>query len=197
MKISNLKIIFLFIGLTFAFCKISSQKGYQIGYVHFDSKSQHTVLRSYLSSNGIQGGITYDIKLKELIYLHTAGLYSMNYKGSEIMQYYSIDNSISIPIQFTFIIPRTPDFETFVFTGPTLRGSPFEFGRWKTSNSNETPYFFDIDAPFKTRITIFWGIGIGFKRKDIYIKGNYDWGLLNPYKGVRSDSFSIALGKVY
>jgi hypothetical protein len=121
----------------------------------------------------------------------------MNYINSEIMQVYSIDNSVSIPIQFTFVIPQTTDFKTLVFTGPTIRGSLFEFGRWETSHSNETPYFFDIDKPFKNRITIFWGIGIGFKCKDFYIKGNYDLGILNPYKGVIANCFSIALRKVY
>jgi hypothetical protein len=206
MNNKRFKIILIFFGLTFLISDIFSQKGYQLGYVHYDSTPKDNELHDFLIYNGMQGGLTYDIKLKELIYLQTAGLLSISYNsyterffnGTNIENYKfnTIDNSISIPVQIKFILPQTTNFNAFVFTGPTLMGSVAKFGQTINTDTNQKSSFTYYDVPFKNRFTIFWGIGIGFEYKKVYIKGNYDLGILNPYEGIRSNSFNIAIGKI-
>jgi hypothetical protein len=200
------KIIVIFLFLTFTICDLFSQKGYQLGYVHYDSTPKDNVLPDFLIYNGIQGGMTYDIKLRELIYLHTAGLLSITYNsyenrffdGTSVVNYQfkTIDNSISVPLQFKFVLPQTPNFNAFVFTGPTIMGSVAKFGQTINLNENRKSSFTYYNQPFENRVTLFWGVGIGFAYRNVYIKGNYDWGILNPYKDIRSESFNIAIGKI-
>ena len=192
--------------MTFMICDLFSQKGYQLGYVHYYSTTKDNVLPDFLIYNGIQGGMTYDIKLRELIYLHTAGLLSITYNsydgrffdGTSVVNYQfkTIDNSISVPLQFKFLLPQTPNFNAFVFTGPTIIGSVAKFGQTININENQKSSFTYYNQPFENRFTIFWGVGIGFAYRNVYIKGNYDWGMLNPYKDIRSESFNIAIGKI-
>jgi len=200
------KIILIFLCMTFMICDLFSQKGYQLGYVHYYSTTKDNVLPDFLIYNGIQGGMTYDIKLRELIYLHTAGLLSITYNsydgrffdGTSVVNYQfkTIDNSISVPLQFKFLLPQTPNFNAFVFTGPTIIGSVAKFGQTININENQKSSFTYYNQPFENRFTIFWGVGIGFAYRNVYIKGNYDWGMLNPYKDIRSESFNIAIGKI-
>jgi len=182
-----------------------AQKGYQFGYVHYDSTPKDNGPHYFFIYDGIQGGITYDIKLRELIYFHTAGLLSITYNsyndsfydGTNSVNYHinTIDNSISVPLQIKFLIPQTPNFRAFVFTGPTIMGSVAKFGQVNNIDNNQEGSFNYSEEPFENRFTIFWGVGIGFEYRNIYIKGNYDWGMLNPYKGFMSKSFNIAIGK--
>jgi|GEM_PF-2784201 len=206
MNNKKFKVFLILFGLTFLICDMFSQKGYQLGYVHYDSTPKDTELHDLLIYNGIQGGMTYDIKLRELNYLQTACLLSVSYNSSTDMlfdgtnsvnyRFNTIDNSISIPLQIKFIIPQTTNFNAFVFTGPTIMGCVARFGQTINIDTNQKGSFTYYDVPFKSRFTLFWGVGIGFAYRKVYIKGNYDLGILNPYKGIRSESFNIAIGKV-
>lgn len=192
------KIIIISLGLTLVTFNLFSRKGYQLGYVDYNSSPKIDVL----SANGIQGGITYDIKLKDLIYLHTAALLSATYYKNNFhftngdFEIYDIINSINIPLQLTFILPQTSNFDVFIFTGPTVRGDFYNFGGSKNIDTNEEYYFSHFSSPFDSRLTLFYGAGIGFKYKNNYIKGNYDWGILGPTDNFKINGFSIAIGRI-
>lgn len=201
----KLKTILILFSITFLTFDSFSQKGYQLGYVHYGSNAKDNKLHDFLIYNGLQGGITYDIKLGEFIYLHTAGLLSITYNSYHDLlfdgtnsinyQFKNIDNSISIPLQLKFVLPQTSNFDAFVFTGPTIMGSVAKFGQLINVDQNQKSSFSYYDVPFGDRFTVFWGVGIGLRYRKAFIKGNYDWGILNPYKGIRSESFNIAIGR--
>ena len=204
----RIKIILFFFSVIFITCDLFSQKGYQLGFVQYNSNTNNHSSYNLFLTNGIEGGITYDIKLKYLIYLHTAGLLSvtynslnsLNYSGSGDIRYNfrtnSLVNDISIPLQLKFILPQTPNFDAFVFTGPTMKGCFARFEQSINTDLNETNYLVYVDEPFINRFTVYYGIGIGFKYRHIYIQGTYDWGIINPYKDFNSESFNITIGKV-
>jgi len=198
MKKFEFKIILISLGLTLITCDLFSQIGYQLGYVDYNSSPKIEVL----NGNGIQGGITYDIKLKKMIYLHTAALLSSTYVKYNFhfsngdFEIYDINNFINIPLQFTFILPQTKNFDVFVFTGPTLRGEFYSFEGLKNIDTNEKYSLSHFSSPFDSRLTLFYGAGIGFKYKNNYIKGNYDWGILGSTDNLKINSFSIAIGRI-
>jgi len=194
--------------MIFMICDLSSQTGYQLGFVQYNSDTKNHSSNNLFLTNGIEGGITYDIKLRNLIYLHTAGLLSITYNSYRVWYYIgtgnvgynfrnnSIENAINIPLQFKFILPQKPNFDAFVFTGPTIKGCFARFGQLNNIDLNQTNPIVYVDEPFISRFTVYYGVGIGFKYKNIYIQGTYDWGIINPYKGFNSESFNIAIGKV-
>lgn len=198
MKRYKFKIILVSLCLTFFTCNLFSQIGYQLGYVDYNSIPKLDVL----SADGIQGGVTYDIKLKDLIYLHSAALLSVTYVkydfriGSDDFEINNISNFISIPLRFTFILPQTQNFDVFVFTGPTVRGKFYNFEGLKNIDNNEKHSFSNFYSPFNYGLELFYGAGIGFKYKSSYIKGNYDWGILGPTDNFKINSFSIAIGRI-
>lgn len=182
--------------------KTISQIGYQVGYIHHNSDPK----TSLLNSNGIQGGVSYQYKLHELIYLHTAGLLSVTYSHSNLyvaneftvekIKSQIIDNSISIPLHIKCLIPQSPNFSIFVFTGPTLIGNFAKFIKSTFVNLNYTTHFNYQNLPISNRLTLFWGLGIGFEYKTYYIKGNYDWGVIHPIPTYKSNSFNIVIGHI-
>jgi len=197
-KWTGIKVILIHLALILITCNLFPQKGFQLGYVNYDSNPKSNVL----IANGIQGGLTYDIKLRHLIYLHTAALlsvtyYKYNYRFSDgDYKLYDVNNFISIPLQFKFILPQTSGFDVFVYTGPTLRGRFYGFGRYENLATNEKYSYSYFSSPLKYGLTLFYGAGIGFKYKNGYIKGNYDWGILSPTDNIKMNSFSIAIGKI-
>jgi len=199
MKITKFKSLLVFLCLTWIVSDLFAQKGYQLGFVHYNTDRKNSSSNNLFLTNGIQGGVTYDIKLRNLIYLHTAGLLSVTYNSYKVgynYRYNSMEIAISFPLQIKFVLPQTPNFDAFVFTGPTIKGSFARFGQMINTDLNQANPFTYVDEPFISRFTVFYGVGIGFKYKSIYIQGNYDWGIINPYKGFNSESFNIAIGKV-
>lgn len=208
MKKTRFKSILVFLCMTLIVSDLFPQKGYQLGFVQYNSDTKNHSSNNLFLTNGIEGGITYDIKLRYLIYLHTAGLLSITYNSFNAwyytgtgdigynFRYNSIENAISIPLQIKFILPQTPNFDAFVFTGPTIKGCFARFGQMVNTDLNQANPLVYVDEPFISRFTVYYGVGIGFKYRSIYIQGTYDWGIINPYKGFNSESFNIAIGKV-
>ena len=42
------------------------------------------------------------------------------------------------------------------------------------------------------RINVTWGLGVGFQYDRYFLRGGYDWGLINPYKATQ---FNVVVGE--
>lgn len=105
-------------------------------------------------------------------------------------------HQLEIPVdwQYKFEIAKTTWF--MLYTGPTLQcGLAF-----KESTYNQITSSGDITIDAKdrynmksvfalNRLNVTWGVGAGLQYERYFIRGGYDFGLINPYK---SDVFNIS-----
>ena len=107
-------------------------------------------------------------------------------------------HQLEIPVdwQYKFEIAKKTWF--MLYTGPTLQcGLAF-----KESTYNQITSSGDITIDAKdrynmksvfalNRLNVTWGVGAGLQYERYFIRGGYDFGLINPYKSDMFDGFDI------
>ena len=190
-------------------------KGFKVGLV-YDA--------SYVAGFGSTIGLNYTFGATSTPWTEDKAYQPLPYpRHRSLITYHQLE--LFVDWQYKFEVAK----ETYLmlYTGPTLQcGLDFTMrvDRQKYSDTNpeevETIYGRrfsayvieddDLDPAHKTadnalnRLNITWGVGAGFQYKRYYLRGGYDFGLINPYKNRdfstgnhtrgRLDQWNIKLG---
>jgi hypothetical protein len=97
---------------------------------------------------------------------------------------------LEIPIDWQYKFEIAQNTWVILYTGPTLQcGLDFtkrnftDNGKEVTFTSENNVYSVDDMKDYALkRINVTWGIGAGFQYERYFIRGGYDFGIINPYK---------------
>jgi hypothetical protein len=105
---------------------------------------------------------------------------------------------MEIPVDWQYKFEIAQNTWLILYTGPTLQcGLTFK-DKWyirsdNTSNAfthEENLYSEEDMADYALkRLNVTWGIGAGFQYERYFLRGGYDFGLINPYK---AQSFNVS-----
>ena len=108
---------------------------------------------------------------------------------------------LALDLQYKFAIAKNT--HNILYTGPTIQYIPSMTARdtWRTkiggNELNEHPYAYiswDYSngemAEYYKQYNVTWGIGAGFQYQWLYLRGGYDFGLINPYNFSNFSSLS-------
>jgi len=186
-----------------------AQLGWQIGYINsilkFDNvrtskwNDIYETYRDESYENGIQGGITYDLKFnRNLSFLHIGLLPAVTYSTSEfafldevenrtVVTVNTFRNTLEIPVEVAGVIPVTKDVNVIVFIGPTLSIGPIIL-----ENMQGIGWY---GGWYGQKVDLELGSGIGIQCKKVTLRGAYDWGVLKYGSNNRvADGIKISLG---
>ena len=99
-------------------------------------------------------------------------------------------HQLEIPIDWQYKFEIAKRTWIILYTGPTLQcGLDLTSKLYKTNNGKEITLekdnsFYSEDMKDKElkRINVTWGVGAGFQYDRYFLRGGYDFGLINPYK---------------
>ena len=104
-------------------------------------------------------------------------------------------HQLEIPIDWQYKFEIAKRTWIILYTGPTLQCGLDLTSKWyKTNNGKEITLekdnsFYSEDMKDKElkRINVTWGLGAGFQYDRYFLRGGYDFGLINPYKASQFD----------
>ena len=176
---------------------ITKMNGFKVGVV-YDA--------SYVAGFGSTMGINYTFAVSN------SGWKSVGFadypRSRQLISYHAVE--LFVDWQYKFELAK----ETYLmlYTGPTIQcgiAMDMRVDRRNDIDADITTahysgYNNDVpDQSFK-RLNITWGVGAGFQYQRYFLRGGYDFGLINPYKNAdftngnhtrgRLDQWSIKLG---
>ena len=104
-------------------------------------------------------------------------------------------HQLEIPIDWQYKFEIAKRTWIILYTGPTLQcGLDLTSKLYKTNNGKEiilekdnSFYSEDMKDKELKRINVTWGLGAGFQYDRYFLRGGYDFGLINPYKATQFD----------
>jgi hypothetical protein len=203
--------------------------GVQIGYANPITRLNDGVNKNTLfptSYNGLKIGFVYDATLWKglgvsmgLNYTFGASVTDWTQKVSTQQGLYPQVRSrgqyhqLEIPVDWQYKFEIAQNTWIILYTGPTLQCGLALNDKWyirlnKDSESilkEENLYSEQDMADYALkRLNVTWGIGAGFQYEKYFLRGGYDFGIINPYKaqsfnnGIytrgRFDQWQIKLG---
>lgn len=162
---------------------------------------------SYIAGFGSSIGINYTFGVYTSKWA-SQGIYSEYPRIRQHITYHQLE--LFVDWQYKFEIAK----ETYLilYTGPTLQcGIDFDMrvDRQMDYDQQVEHFYYDgyksdeQDESFK-RLNVTWGVGAGFQYRRYFLRGGYDFGLMNPYKHAdfsnekhtrgRLDQWNIRLG---
>ena len=162
---------------------------------------------SYIAGFGSTIGINYTFGVYTSKWA-SEGIYSEYPRIRQHITYHQLE--LFVDWQYKFEIAK----ETYLilYTGPTLQcGIDFDMRVDRQMDyDQQVEHFYydgyksdDPDESFK-RLNVTWGVGAGFQYRRYFLRGGYDFGLMNPYKHAdfsnekhtrgRLDQWNIRLG---
>ena len=182
--------------------------GVQVGYAQSITRlnepitGKETVLDP-ISYNGLKLGVVYDATIVEGFGV-TLGLnYTFGANATDWMKKVSTQpgpypkvrsrgqyHQVEIPVDWQYKFEIAKRTWLILYTGPTLQcGLAFK-DKWyiRTDNKSdaftheENLYSEEMGDYMLKRLNVTWGIGAGFQYERYFLRGGYDFGLINPYK---------------
>ena len=103
-------------------------------------------------------------------------------------------HQLEIPIDWQYKFEIAKRTWIILYTGPTLQCGLDLTSKLYTNNGKEITLekdnsFYSEDMKDKAlkRINVTWGLGAGFQYDRYFLRGGYDFGLINPYKASQFD----------
>lgn len=192
--------------------------GFHIGYasptlrLNSPTAASSKILEA-IPMNGFKAGISYDATIVKGFGTtfglnYTFGTYyskwtSVGSMSTDQTRYHDSYQGLEIFCDWQYKFEIAGDTYLMLYTGPTIQChlslSEQEYVRSATGDTKQqTRYGYeyrDNEAfqDFK-RVNVTWGVGAGFQYRQFFVRGGYDFGLINPYKydtfkamGVASD----------
>jgi len=100
-------------------------------------------------------------------------------------------NEVEMFVDWQYKFEVAKETYLILYTGPTLQcGITYNSSREEKDLDGILPSDGDVINRYKTdvpdlqltRLNITWGVGAGFQYKRYFLRGGYDFGLINPYK---------------
>lgn len=176
---------------------VAKLNGFKVGVV-YDA--------SYIAGFGSSMGINYTFGAHTSDW-SSVGLYDYPRKR-QMITYHELE--LFVDWQYKFEVAK----ETYLmlYTGPTIQcgiGLDMRVDKQNDYNTDVrmerySAYTTDKNDEALKRLNVTWGVGAGFQYKRYFLRGGYDFGLINPYKNAdftnerhtrgRLDQWSIKLG---
>ena len=102
----------------------------------------------------------------------------------------SLYHQLEIPVDWQYKFEIAQNTWVILYTGPTLQcGIDFskknflDIGKEVTLTGENNVFSVDDMKDYALkRINVTWGVGAGFQYERYFIRGGYDFGIINPYK---------------
>ena len=159
--------------------------------------------------NGMKVGVVYDVTLIKGLGVsmglnYTMGGNATDWKSKSSSIKYPQERSrgwyhqLEIPVDWQYKFQIAKDTWLMLYTGPTLqcglslqKKNYVNDGKTVEMNAkNPTDNLYDADDTgvfALKRLNVTWGVGAGFQYERYFLRGGYDFGIINPYK---VDSFT-------
>jgi hypothetical protein len=159
--------------------------------------------------NGMKVGVVYDVTLIKGLGVsmglnYTVGGNATEWKSKSSSIKYPQERSrgwyhqLEIPVDWQYKFQIAKDTWLMLYTGPTLqcglslqKKNYVNDGKTVEMNAkNPTDNLYDADDTgvfALKRLNVTWGVGAGFQYERYFLRGGYDFGIINPYK---VDSFT-------
>ena len=107
----------------------------------------------------------------------------------------SFYHQLEIPVDWQYKFEIAQNTWVILYTGPTLQcGLDFSKRNFKDNGKevvleNDQNLFSidDMKDNALKRVNVTWGVGAGFQYERYFIRGGYDFGIINPYKSYQFD----------
>jgi hypothetical protein len=122
-------------------------------------------------------------------------------------------HQLEIPVDWQYKFEIAQNTWIILYTGPTLQCGLALKDKWYIRINKETESILKAENSYSEqdmadyalkRLNVTWGIGAGFQYEKYFLRGGYDFGIINPYKaqsfnnGIytrgRFDQWQIKLG---
>ena len=200
--------LILFICATTTMVSAQDYLGVQLGFAQPVARlNTPTTKTSLLSTsyNGFKVGLVYDATIVKGFGVNMALNYTFGNHTSAWKQIGELPypqerttgqyHQLEIPIDWQYKFEIAKRTWIILYTGPTLQcGLDLTSKLYKTNNGKEiilekdnSFYAEDMKDKELKRINVTWGLGAGFQYDRYFLRGGYDFGLINPYKASQFD----------
>ena len=151
--------------------------------------------------NGMKVGLVYDATIIEGFGMSMALNYTLGANKSDWQKlgnfsYPAVQNKglyhqLEIPVDWQYKFEIAKRTWLMLYTGPTLQCGLIFKDKWYARSDNKSNAFTheenlysveDMEDYALKRLNVTWGIGAGFQYERYFLRGGYDFGLINPYK---------------
>ena len=147
---------------------------------------------SFIAGFGTSIGINYTFAASNSGW-KAAGIYSNYPRSRQMITYHEME--VFVDWQYKFEVAK----ETYLmlYSGPTIQcglgmdmrtdtqtdyGAPVTYKHGNGFSPEKDDYTkLDEENEHFTRLNVTWGVGAGFQYKKYFLRGGYDFGLINPY----------------
>lgn len=100
-------------------------------------------------------------------------------------------HQLEIPVDWQYKFEIAQNTWLMLYTGPTLQCGLLFKDKWYARSDNKSNAFTheenlysveDMEDYALKRLNVTWGIGAGLQYERYFLRGGYDFGLINPYK---------------
>ena len=200
--------LILFICATTTVASAQDYFGVQLGFAQPIARLNTPTTKTSLfptSYNGFKVGLVYDATIVKGFGVsmglnYTFGNHTSAWKQIGKLPYPQERSTgqyhqLEIPIDWQYKFEIAKRTWIILYTGPTLQcGLDLTSKLYKTNNGKEITLekdnsFYSEDMKDKElkRINVTWGLGAGFQYDRYFLRGGYDFGLINPYKASQFD----------
>ena len=200
--------LILFICATTTVASAQDYFGVQLGFAQPIARLNTPTTKTSLfptSYNGFKVGLVYDATIVKGFGVsmglnYTFGNHTSAWKQIGKLPYPQERSTgqyhqLEIPIDWQYKFEIAKRTWIILYTGPTLQcGLDLTSKLYKTNNGKEiilekdnSFYSEDMKDKELKRINVTWGLGAGFQYDRYFLRGGYDFGLINPYKASQFD----------
>ena len=181
--------------------------GVQLGYARSITRLNTPENGKTLSAtgyNGLKVGVVYDATIVKG-FGATVGLnYTFGANATDWMKHIHTQptefpqirsrgqyHQLEIPVDWQYKFEIAQNTWLMLYTGPTLQCGLLFKDKWYARSENKSNAFTheenlysveDMEDYALKRLNVTWGIGAGFQYERYFLRGGYDFGLINPYK---------------
>lgn len=206
-------LITMLLCVTLALAAQSQSLGVELGFtqpiLRENPAANKKKLPNVTTLNGLKVGLVYDATLVKgfgfrlgVNYTyggnHTKWTNESSFSTAQKIRYANRMHSIEVPIDWQYKFAIAKETWLIVYTGPAFQ---YNFSFDKTtykknellgteSSERNSHYAIDADGDEKLDYRPFnltWGVGAGFQYQNYYIRGGYDFGIINHYKDTYDD----------
>jgi hypothetical protein len=156
----------------------SAYNGFKVGLVY-----DATIVKGFGVSMGLN--YTFAANKTDKVSATSVGLYPQLFSRGQYHQ-------IEIPIDWQYKFEIAKRTWLLLYTGPTLqcglafnqKGYLFDGKQELPDNQGNKSFYSqeDMNDYALKRLNVTWGVGAGFQYERYFLRGGYDFGLINPYK---------------
>jgi hypothetical protein len=200
--------LILFICATATMVSAQDYLGFQFGYAQPITRLNTPTAKTTLTPtiyNGFKLGLTYETTIIKGFGVSMGFNYTFGANATDWMKKVSTQpveypkvrskgqyHQLEIPIDWQYKFEIAQETYVILYTGPTLQCGLSFNEQWYLNTGKEngitmtqTEHLYsevEMQDYALKRINVTWGLGAGFQYDRYFLRGGYDFGMINPYK---------------